>query len=121
MNNASTMGIIQEEQLNYLMEGVIKSVTREFRCNLERFGFVPEGKEFDKGIYENRGTPDTSRMESVAEMIYQRAFLIYSRSLKGTESAKIFQRLNMSDPMMFGGAGGMQKPQGKMSRILGGL
>ena len=28
MNNASTMGFIQEQQLSHLMEGVIKSVTR---------------------------------------------------------------------------------------------
>jgi len=103
MNNASTMGIIQEQQLNFLMEGVIKSVTREFRCNLEKFGFVPPGEGYSKGEYENRGTPDTSRMESVAEMIYQRAFLIFSRSLKGTESSKIFQRLSMNDSMMYGG------------------
>jgi len=108
MNNASTMGIIQEQHLNYLMEGVIKSVTREFRCNLEKFGFVPKSEGYSTGEYENRGTPDTSRMESIAEMIYQRAFLIYSRSLKGTESSKIFSKLNMTDSMMYDS--GQQKP-----------
>jgi len=101
MNNASTMGVIQEQQLSSLMEGVIKSVTREFKCNLEKFGFVPPGKYYDKEIYENKGTPNTSRMDSIAEMIYQRAFLILTRSLKGTESSKIFRSLSMSDQMLF--------------------
>jgi len=97
MNNASTMGIITEKQLSYLMEGVIKTVTREFKCNLEKFGFVPPGPGYEKGDYENKGTPDTSRMDSVAEIIYARAFIIYSRSLRGTESNKIFRSLSMSE------------------------
>lgn len=101
MNNASTMGILQENQLSFLMEGVIKTVTREFKCNLEKFGFVPKGKYYNKGDYENKGTPNTSRMDSVAEMIYQRAFLILTRSLKGTESSRIFKSLSMNDPMQF--------------------
>jgi len=101
MNNASTMGIISEKQLSFIMEGIIKTVTREFKCNLELFGFVPQGKGYNSGDYENKGTPNTSRMETIAEMIYQRALLIYSRSLKGTESTKVFRSLNMSDPMMF--------------------
>jgi len=46
MNNASTMGIIDEKQFSYMMEGVINTVTREFRCNLEKFGFVPPGPTF---------------------------------------------------------------------------
>ncbi len=124
MNNASTMGIIDETQFSNLMIGVIKTVTREFRCNLEKFGFVPPGKKYrekmkeymDKGHpkkkarklanedmedeeYENKGTPDTSRMNTIAEMIYQRAMIIYSRSLKGSESKRIFGSLNMNDRM----------------------
>lgn len=101
MNNASTMGIIQEKQLSFLMEGVIKTVTREFRCNLEKFGFVPPGKYYDKKVFENKGTPDTARMDSVAEMIYQRALLIFTRSLKGTESQRVFKSLHMTDQLQF--------------------
>ena len=102
MNNASTMGIIDKNQLSFLMEGVIKTITREFRCNLEKFGFVPPGKYYEQENYENKGTPNTSRMDSVAEMIYQRAFLILTRSLKGTESSRIFKSLSMSDAMNYG-------------------
>jgi len=103
MNNASTMGIISKEQLNFLMEGIIRTVAREFRFNLEKFGFVPKGKYYDKGEYENKGTPDTARMDMVAEMIFQRALLIYSRSLMGTESTKIFKSLSMVDQLYGGG------------------
>ncbi len=111
MNNASTMGIIDEKQFSYLMEGIIKTVTREFRCNLGKFGF----------INSESGTPDTSRMNTVAEMIYQRAMIIYSRSLKGSESKRIFQSLKMADNMDYGG--GMENPQQKknfISRLFGG-
>lgn len=118
MNNASTMGIITEKQFSYFMEGVIRTVTREFLCNLERFGFVPPGKYYKKGIYENKGTPDTSRMDSISEMIYQRAAIIYSRSIKGTESSRILRRLSLS-----GDAGYNELPQKKggwLSKILPG-
>jgi len=116
MNNASTMGLIQETQLSYLMEGVIKIITKEFRCNLEKFGFVPPGNGYKEKRYENKGTPNTARMESIAEMIYQRAFIIYSRSLKGTESKRIFNSLNMNDPLMFQQ---QQQKQGWMNKLLG--
>ena len=115
MNNASTMGILQEAQLSALMEGVIKSVTREFKCNLEKFGFVPAGKYYTKQNYENKGTPNTSRMDSIAEMIYQRAFLILTRSLKGTESSRIFRSLSMNDQMLFNQQ--QQQRKGILGRI----
>ncbi|MFW6130497.1 MAG: hypothetical protein ACOC56_04860 [Atribacterota bacterium] len=108
MNNASTMGIISEKQFSFFMEGVIKTVTREFRCNLEKFGFVPPGPRYKEGLYENKGSPDTSRMNSIAEMIYQRAAIIYSRSIKGTESSRILRRLNLP-----GDAGYGPQPQKK--------
>lgn len=114
MNNASTMGIISETQLSHLMIGVIKTVTKSFRCNLERFGFVPPGKYYHLGEYENKGTPDTSRMDDVTEMIYRSALLVFSRSLKGTESSRIFKSLNMQDAMMFQQP---QKPQGRLSKF----
>jgi len=101
MNNASTMGILQEQQVSYLMEGVIGLVTKEFRCNLELFGFVPPGKYYTEGKYENKGNPNTSRMNSVSEMIYRAALLVLTRSLKGTESSRIFKSLSMNDSMIF--------------------
>ena len=102
MNKASTLGTINEKQFSSLMEGVIRNVTREFVCNLEKFGFVPKGPEYDQKIYHNRGIPDSSRMDTIAEAIYQRSFLIYSRSLNGMESRKIFSSLSMNDQMNFG-------------------
>jgi hypothetical protein len=119
MNNASTMGIIDEKQFSYLMEGIINTVTREFRCNLEKFGFVSPGKGYEEGRYENKGSPNTSRMSTISEMIYQRAFIIYSRSLKGSESQRIFKSLSMSDNMGFNTQ--MQMPKKNwISRIMGG-
>lgn len=122
MNNASTMGTISENQFSYLMEGVIDSITREFRCNLEKFGFVPPGKGFAEGLYENKGTPDTTRMSSISEMICQRAFIIYSRSVKGSESIRIFKSLSMSDSMGYGGGHYNQPPPKKnwISRLIPG-
>lgn len=102
MNNSSTMGIISETQLGYLMEGVIKTVTKSFRCNLEKFGFVPPGKYYDEGKYENKGNPDTSRMDDVTEMVYRAALLVLSRSLAGSENKRIFKSLNMNDSLNFG-------------------
>jgi len=119
MNNASTMGTITEQQFSFLMEGIINTVTREFRCNLEKFGFVLPSKTFSKGIYENKGTPNTSRMSTISEMIYQRSLIIYSRSIKGTESKRVFGSLKMSDTM---GYSGMQQQPKKnfISRMFGG-
>ena len=114
MNNASTMGNLDAKQLSGFMEGIIRTVAREFRCNLEKFGFVPPGKYFKTKEYENKGTPDTARMDMITEMILQRAFIIYSRSLKGTESSKIFKSLSMVDQLYGGG-----QPQSK--GIFGGM
>ena len=43
LNNNTTMGIITQQQLGFLMESVIQNIGREFVCNLEKFGFVPQG------------------------------------------------------------------------------
>jgi len=117
MNKASTLGIISEKQFSGLMEGIIRNVTREFVCNLEKFGFVPPGPGYKRGEYMNRGSPDSSRMDSIAEAIYQRAFLIYSRSINGMESRKLFSSLSMSDPMMFHP---QQQQPSWMGRMFGG-
>ena len=118
MNNASTMGIISEQQFSYLMEGIIKNVTKEFRCNLERFGFVEKGYGFEEGRYENKGSPDTSRMDYVSEMIYRAAALVLSRSLSGTENKRMWKSLTMSDT---GGYGDNEMPRKKgwISRLAG--
>jgi len=115
LNNASTMGIISEKQFSYLMEGIINTVVREFRCNLEKFGFVEEGLGYSEKRYENKGTAETSRMSSISEMIFQRAFIVYSRSVAGSENKRIFKSLTFSD------TGGYQQEEKKnwMGRILG--
>ena len=116
LNHASTMGIISEQQFSYLMEGIIDTVTREFRCNLEKFGFVEPNLGYNDKRYENKGSPDTSRMKSISEMIFQRAFIIYSRSIKGAENKRVFKSLTIGD------VGGYTQPQEKsgwVSKILG--
>jgi len=90
MNNNSTMGIISQSQLGFLMESVIEDIGKEFVCNLERFGFVQQGPGYDRGCYENKGTPDSARMSSVSNMIIRAVFSCYTRSLNGMESKKIF-------------------------------
>lgn len=115
MNNNSTMGIISAQQLGFLMESVIEDLGKEFVCNLEKFGFVPEGIGFKRGCYENKGTPDSSRMSSVTNMVIRAVFSCYTRSINGMESRKIFSSLNMNDNLDFN----RSQPQGK--GILGNL
>lgn len=115
LNNASTMGTIDEKQFSGLMKGVIETVTREFKYNLERFGFVPKGEGYEKGDYQNKGTPDTSRMTTVAEMIYQRAFIVYSRSIKGSESKRIFKSTSLRGEL----GSGQNNKKGFFSRLFG--
>ena len=90
------------------MEGVVESITRMFVTNLEEFGFVPAGIGYASKCYENKGTPDTSRMTMVANMVYSVMFLTLSRALNGMESRKIFGSLSLNDSMNFGGAAPQQ-------------
>ncbi len=118
LNNNTTMGIINQQQLGFLMESVIQNIGREFVCNLERFGFVPQGEGYNKKCYMNKGSPDSARMDSVADLIYRTCFLCYTRSLNGMESKKIFSSLNMTDGLNFNprqqeGAGWMGKMFGR--------
>ena len=118
MNNNSTMATITQQQLGFLMESVIEEVGKEFVCNLEKFGFVQQGPGYSKGCYENKGTPDSSRMSSVCGMIFRAMFSCYTRSLNGMESRKIFSSLRMADTLDF-------KPQpqqggGWMGKMFGG-
>lgn len=101
MNNNSTMAIITQQQLGFLMESIIEEIDKEFVCNLERFGFVPKGEGYDEGIFMNRGSPDSPRMSSVAGMIFRAVFSCYTRSLNGMESKKIFSSLKMNDGLNF--------------------
>jgi hypothetical protein len=102
LNNNSTLSIITQQQLGFLMEGVVESITRMFVCNLEEFGFVPNGIGFGEGIYENKGTPDSARMTMVSNMVYSVIFLTLTRGINGMESRKIFSSLSLSDSMNFG-------------------
>lgn len=117
MNNNSTMGIISQQQLGYIMESVIEELGKEFVCNLERFGFVAEGKGFLKGCYENKGTPDSARMSSVCGMVFRAVFSCYTRSLNGMESKKVFSSLHMTDGLNFNPE--QQRGPGWMGRMFG--
>lgn len=117
LNNNSTLSNISQQQLGFIMEGVVESVTRMFVSNLEEFGFVPPGIGYDNKCYENKGTPDSSRMTMVANMIYSVMFLTLSRALNGMESKKIFHSLSLNDSMNFGGP--QQQGGGMFSRIMG--
>jgi len=101
MNNNSTMAILSQQQLGYMMETIIEEMGKEFVCNLERFGFVPPGPGFDVGRYENKGTPYSARMSSVCSMVFRAVFSCYTRSLNGMESKKIFSSLRMADQLDF--------------------
>ena len=115
LNNASTMGIIDKNQLGSLMEAVIESINRMFVVNLEKYGFVPIISTNDE--FENKGTPDSAKMTMVANMVYSIAFLVYTRSLNGMESRKIFSSLSMTDAL---NNQQQQQHQGWTSRIFGG-
>jgi hypothetical protein len=117
LNNNSTMGIITQQQLGFLMESVIEDLGKEFVCNLERFGFVPEGDGFKEGLYENKGNPDSSRMSSVSNMIIRAIFSCYTRSINGMESKKMWSSLNLSDNLNFQPQ--QQQSPGWMGKILG--
>ena len=117
MNNNSTMGIITQNQLGFLMESVIEDVGKEFVCNLEKFGFVPEGPGYVNRVYENKGTPDSSRMSSISNMVIRAVFSCYTRSLNGMESRKMWSSLNMTDSLNYN-----QQPQqssGWMGKMFG--
>ena len=117
MNNNSTMGTISQTQLGFLMESVIEDLGKEFVCNLERFGFVSKGDGFDNGVYENKGTPDSSRMSSVSNMIIRAVFSCYTRSLNGMESRKMWSSLNMTDNLNYSNP--QEQSSGWMGKMFG--
>ena len=115
LNNNSTLSIISQVQLGFIMEGVVESITRMFVSNLEQYGFVPPGMGYENGVYMNRGTPDSARMTMVSNMIYSTLFLTLSRALNGMESRKIFSSLSLNDSMNFG----QPQTSGVFGRMLG--
>lgn len=117
LNNNSTMATITQQQLGFLMESVIEDLGKEFVCNLERFGFVPPGRGFKQGLYENKGSPDSSRMSSITGMVYRAIFTCYTRSINGMESRKIFSSLRMTDGLNFQQPA--QESSGWVSKIFG--
>lgn len=117
MNNNSTMGIITQQQLGFIMESIIEDLGKEFVCNLERFGFVPPGPGYKNNSYENKGSPESSRMSSVSNMIFRAVFSCYTRSLNGMESKKIFSSLRMADSLEFNPQ--QQQSPGWMGRMFG--
>tara|TARA_Y100000310_G_C20701481_1_gene830380 strand:- start:2782 stop:3384 length:603 start_codon:yes stop_codon:yes gene_type:complete len=117
MNNNSTMAIITQNQLGFIMESVIEELGKEFVCNLERFGFVPPGVGYKKGCYENKGTPDSARMSSVCGMVFRAVFSCYTRSLNGMESRKMWGSLHMTDAMNYSPP--QEQSAGWMGRMFG--
>jgi len=117
LNNNSTLSLISQQQLGFIMEGVVESITRMFVTNLEEFGFVPEGPGYKNGCYMNRGNPDSARMTIVSDMIYKVIFLTMTRALNGMESKKMFHSLSLNDSMNFSGQG--QSAPGVFGRMFG--
>ncbi len=119
LTNNTTMANLDEKRLGLLMESVIETIGKNFTCRLEEFGFVPKGPTYDKEIYENKGTPDTSTMTMASNMVYKVCFLVFTRALRGQESIRIFKSLSMVDTMgQMGGGGGPQK-RGWLRKLVG--
>jgi len=120
LTNNTTMANLDENKLSFLMESVIETIGKNFTCRLEEFGFVPPGPTYNKGIYENKGTPDTAKMTMASNMIYKVCFLVFTRALKGQESIRIFKSLSMVDTMSQGmGGGGPQQKKGWLRKLVG--
>jgi len=118
LNNNSTLSISTQQQLGFLMEGVVESITRMFVNNLEEYGLVPPGVGYKSEVYMNKGTPDSARMTMVANMVYTVIFLTLSRALNGMESRKMFSSLSLNDSMSFG-SGPQQQGPGIFGRMFG--
>lgn len=102
LTNNTTMANLDEKRLSLLMESIIETINKNFTTRLEEFGFVPKSSTYSKGIYQNKGSPDTAKMTMVSNMVYKVCFLVFTRALKGQESIRIFKSLSMSDTMGYG-------------------
>ena len=118
-NNTTMSNISNEREFSNLMLTIIETVAKRFRSNLEEYGFVPPGKGFVDGRFENKGTPDSSRMTQVSNMIYMVCFHTLSRARNGMESRKLFASLSMVDNLSGGSMGGETKKRSLLSRFFG--
>ena len=119
LTNNTTMANLDEKKLSFLMESVIETIGKNFTCRLEEFGFVPKGKTYEQGIYENKGTPDTAKMTMASNMIYKVCFLVFTRALRGQESIRIFKSLSMVDTMSQGLHSGQPQKKGWLRKLVG--
>lgn len=119
LTNNTTMAHIDEKRLGLIMEGVITTINRNFTTRLEEFGFVPKSPTYNKGIYQNKGSPDSSKMDMVTTAIYSICFLVLTRPLHGDESKRIFKSLSMSDSMGYTNMNQQQQQKGWLSKLFG--
>lgn len=119
LTNNTTMANLDEKRLSLLMESVIETINKNFTTRLEEFGFVPKSHTYDKGIYQNKGTPDTATMTMVSSMVYKICFLVFTRALKGQESIRIFKSLSMTDTMGYGMGMQQQQTKGWLGKLFG--
>ncbi len=105
LSNNTTMTILQPQQINNIMTGVIRTVRQNFIQNLEEYGFQQTDEEDLR-----MGT-----MSMVATLTTATIFFSLSRATNGMESNKIFKSLSMSDSMSYV----PQQKKGLMSRIGG--
>ena len=118
LTNNTTMANLDEKRLSFLMESIIETINKNFATRLEEFGFVPPSTTYSKGIYQNKGTPDTAMMTMVSSMVYKVCFLVFTRALKGQESIRIFKSLSMTDTMGYG-MQQQQQTKGWLSKLFG--
>ena len=119
LTNNTTMANLDEKRLSLLMESVIETINKNFTTRLEEFGFVLKSHSYTKGIYQNKGTPDTAMMTMVANMIYKICFLVFTRALKGQESIRIFKSLSMTDSMGYNQGLQQQQKAGWLGKLFG--
>lgn len=118
LTNSTVMSTLSENDISNHMHTIIETIARMFVCNLERYGFVPPNPLSSKVGYMNRGTPDSSRMRQVANMVFQVCHIVLKRAVNGMESRKVFSSLSMTDAMQFDQQVN-PKPQGWMGRMFG--
>ena len=119
LTNNTTMANVDEKRLGLIMEGVISTINRNFTTRLEEFGFVPKSHTYSKGVYQNKGSPDSSKMEMVSNAVYSICFLVLTRALKGQESIRIFKSLSMTDAMGYGMGTQQQQKAGWLGKLFG--
>ena len=105
LSNNTTMTILQPQQINNVMDGVLKTIRQLFIQNLDEYGFLE-----NNGENLRMGT-----MTMVGNLVGATIFFSLSRATNGMESNKIFKSLTMSDSMSYA----PQQKRGIISRIGG--